>query len=290
MNSTASEPLRVLGQGARGILDEFVDMVQVVSIDGTFLYVNRAWRERLGYAEQDALGMGFLDVIHPDQQAAWKTTFRTVLAGERLENLEMVLVARDGSLVPVDGSVWARQPEGEQGQVCAVFRARPWSEQRVTRMLYRDEQTGLYNGSGLWVRAIPLLDVVAENRSRLGAWLLYLEISNLAGIERRDGEVAATEAVMRVTDVLRRALRVHDVVGRVARESFAALVTLPPRYQPGYVTARVKGAVQLANRQANKSWNVELAMGLVAVEDAKALNEALRLARAQAHHLAGKPT
>lgn len=291
MNTQTSQPLRVLGQGARGILDEFVDLIQIVSLDGTFLYVNRAWRDRLGYSEDDALGMGFLDIIHPEHQAAWKSIFKSVLAGERLDNFEMVLMPRDGSPIPVEGSVWCRQPEGELSQVCAVFRdsvARALGEQRLSRRLYRDEQTSLYNAAGFAVRAMALLETVEENRERLGAWLLYIEINNFDAIARQHGEAAMEDSILRTADVLKRAMRAHDVVARLSRAGFVALVSLPPRYQPGYVTARVKGGIQLANRQANKPWNVELALGLVALESVRALDEGLRLARAQALHNAAR--
>jgi PAS domain S-box-containing protein/diguanylate cyclase (GGDEF)-like protein len=279
-------------QHAHDLLDDFVDLVQVVSPEGVFLYVNRAWCRDLGYSQDDALGMTFLDIIHPEHQGGWKSIFRTVWEGQRLDNFEMVLLAKDGRSVPVDGSVWAMTDRnGKPLAVCAALRdsaARAIGEQRLSKQLYRDALTGLYNRRGFSVRAMPLLEVVEENRDRLTAWMLYLDIDNLDQTRRRHGEEASKQAVLRTTELLKRALRAHDLVARIGDNSFAALITLPPRYQPSYVTARVRGALQLANRQAGTPWGVELAMGLAEVTPDMAPEAGIVAAKAQADQSAGR--
>src|SRR5438105_1031921 len=132
----AHEQSDFVGQRARALLDTFIDPIQVVSAEGTFLYVNRAWCERLGYEESDALGLGFLDLIHPDHQEPWKSIFRAVLVGERLDHIEMVLIAKDGSHLAVEGSVWAQIEGGAPTMICAVFHdsaRRERGEQQISR-------------------------------------------------------------------------------------------------------------------------------------------------------------
>lgn len=267
------------------LADTLPDAVQVVSTDGAFLYVNHAWTTQLGYTSDDVRGMTFLDVIHPEHQNAWKSVFRDVLAGKRLNHFEMVLVAKDGSAVPVEGGVWSLRSNGRPYAVCASVRNsadRTVGEQLVSRAMYRDEMTGLFNRNGFVVRATRLLEVIEENRDRVGGWLVYLEIDNLDQIRRRYGDEAANEAVLRTSDMLRRALRVHDVVARLTEGGFGAMVSLPPRYQPNYVTARLRGALSLANRHAAKPYNVELAMGLATMEPNMPVSDAIERAAAEA--------
>jgi len=274
-----------IGARARGLLDAFADPVQVVSPDGTFVYVNRAWCQRLGYAEPDALGMGFLDLIHPDHVLPWKTIFKSVLGGERLDDFEMALIAKDGSHVPVDASVWAQDGSNGPEAVCAVFRdlgRREQSGQKLARQLYRDQSTGLYNRRGFGVRSAPLLETLADNPERAGGFVLYVEIANLDQIERRHGVDAEHDALTRTAEVLHRALRLHDVVARLSRATFAALIALPPRYQPSYIATRIRAALQHVNRHARTPYEVELAIGLAPADPREPLWEAVENARAAA--------
>ena len=269
---------------ARELLDGFADAVQVVSPEGVFLYVNRAWSGQLGYAEADALGLGFLDLIHPDHQAPWKSIFKAVLAGERIEHLEMVLITQAGAHLAVEGSVWVQEFDGEK-HVCAMFRdtaRHAAGEKQLAQLLYRDEETGLYNRRGFSVRSVPLFEILADNPERLGGWLMYIEATNIDQIARRHGDDAAVEALKRCAEILHKALRVHDVVARVGGASFAAMMTLPPRYQASYVVTRVRAALTHSNRQARRPYEIELAIGLAPVEPATTLDAAIETAAKQA--------
>lgn len=273
-----------VAEHARELLDGLVDPFQVVSAEGLFLYVNRAWSERLGYAESDAVGLGFLDLIHPDHQAPWKSIFKAVLAGERIEHLEMVLITKSGAHLAVEGSVWVQKLDDET-HVCAMFREagrQAAGAKQLAQLLYRDEETGLYNRRGFSVRSVPLFEILADNPDRLGGWLMYIEAANIDQIARRHGDEAAVEALKRCAEILRKALRVHDVVARIGGESFAALMTLPPRYQPSYVVTRVRAALTHSNRQARRPYELELAIGLAPVDPATTLEAAIEAAAKQA--------
>ena len=124
--------------------------------------------------------------------------------------------------------------------------------------------------------------IAVANKDRVGGWLLYLDIDNLEQVQRRHGDEAMNEAVLRTAQMLHKTLRVHDVVARVTRSGFAAMISLPPRYPPNYITARIRGALQLANRHAAKQYNVELAMGLAQMAAHAPVQDALERAAAEA--------
>ena len=51
----------------RSIVDNGMEIVKVVYLDGTLLYANAAFERILGYDPEDALGpMNVLDYVHPD--------------------------------------------------------------------------------------------------------------------------------------------------------------------------------------------------------------------------------
>jgi diguanylate cyclase (GGDEF)-like protein/PAS domain S-box-containing protein len=56
--------------------------IAVLSGEGSWLRVNRALRERLGYAEGELVGRSILEVMHPEDAGAFADQLRGLLAGE----------------------------------------------------------------------------------------------------------------------------------------------------------------------------------------------------------------
>ena len=52
----------------RDLCENAHDLIQSVSPEGRFLYVNRAWLSTLGYDESDLSELDVFDVIHPDSR------------------------------------------------------------------------------------------------------------------------------------------------------------------------------------------------------------------------------
>ena len=71
---------------------------------GSVIYVNRAWRETLGYGEDEIPGLSLMDIIHPDSKAHCAETFQRVMAGEDIERVEAMFVAKDGRTITVKGT------------------------------------------------------------------------------------------------------------------------------------------------------------------------------------------
>jgi PAS domain S-box-containing protein len=99
----AEEKLRKSEERYRDLFENASELIQSVSRDGRFLYVNRAWREALGYGEQEVARLSLWDIIHPDHQAHCREIFSKVLEGETT-HIETVFVARDGRAIYVEGN------------------------------------------------------------------------------------------------------------------------------------------------------------------------------------------
>jgi len=61
----AEEALRESEERYRDILDNASDLIQSVDPNGSFLFVNRAWKETLGYTDEEIAGLNVFDVISP---------------------------------------------------------------------------------------------------------------------------------------------------------------------------------------------------------------------------------
>ncbi len=104
-------------------LDNASDLIAITNGDGRLLYVNGAFRAALGLRE-DAQVMGrpladFLDSAERERHGA---RMRSLIAGERLKDIEVTLLAADGRSVPVTGDLSCRFENGMPVAFRAILR------------------------------------------------------------------------------------------------------------------------------------------------------------------------
>ncbi len=126
--STALERSRLLADvrqseaNLQDFLDNASDLIQSVSPDGHFFYVNRTWKEKLGYSDADLAQLTLFQLIHPESRAHCARMFERVLAGEDVGIVEAVFRAKDGRRVRVRGNVNCRFEGGEPVATRSIFR------------------------------------------------------------------------------------------------------------------------------------------------------------------------
>jgi DNA-binding response OmpR family regulator len=88
----AEEALRESEERFRDLFENATDLIQSVTPDGQFLFVNRAWRETLGYSKEQVAGLTLFDIIHPDSQAHCKICSSVYCLENRLIELKPPLL------------------------------------------------------------------------------------------------------------------------------------------------------------------------------------------------------
>jgi len=106
----------------RDLFENANDLIQSIAPDGTIHYVNRSWRETLGYSEEDAARLNLMDVIHPDYRQHCLDLFQRVIAGEDLDRVEAVFITKGGRSVVVQGSVSGIFKKGKLLATRGIFR------------------------------------------------------------------------------------------------------------------------------------------------------------------------
>ncbi len=106
----------------RDLLESANDLIQSVSPEGHFLFVNRAWRETLGYTEEEVLELRFLDIVRPDYHEHCQQVLRYILTAGTLGRVVVAFVARDGREILVEGSLNCRYEEGKAVATRGIFR------------------------------------------------------------------------------------------------------------------------------------------------------------------------
>ncbi len=99
------------------------DLIQSVSTDGRFLYVNQAWLDTLGYAREEMSGVMLWDVVHPDSMEHCRSEMLRVVSGQKAVNIEAVFRTKSGDSVHVQGNATCRfGPDGKPTATCGIFR------------------------------------------------------------------------------------------------------------------------------------------------------------------------
>jgi len=125
----------------RDLFENASDLIQSITPDGRFIYVNRAWREVLGYNEAEVSYLTAFDVIHPNGQARFIEMFQKVMLGENVERVEADFITKDGKKVSVEGSINCKFVDGKPVFTRAIFRDITQRLEAEAALRHQQEQT-----------------------------------------------------------------------------------------------------------------------------------------------------
>ncbi|MCP4267384.1 MAG: PAS domain S-box protein [Candidatus Brocadiaceae bacterium] len=119
----------------RDLFDNASDMIQSVASDGRFIYVNKVWKETLGYNDDDVSRITLLDIISPDNREHCKDTIKRVLKGKNIKDVGSQFITKDGKKITVEGSINCHYEKGIPVATRSIFR--DISERKHTEELIR---------------------------------------------------------------------------------------------------------------------------------------------------------
>jgi PAS domain S-box-containing protein len=118
----------------RQFLETSGDLIQSIDGEGRVEYVNRRWRETLGYSEQEARELSMADIVAPRELEHCRALLERLRGGEKSCPVETVFLTRDGREVHVQGTVSLSLEEDRlascQGFFRDVTRGKTLEEQR----------------------------------------------------------------------------------------------------------------------------------------------------------------
>ena len=90
------------------LIDNTSDLIQLVSIEGKFTFVNRVWREVLGYETDELAALRLNDILWPDAAQATMSQLQRIQDGEKVPDFETVFKSKTGKKIYLNGSVTCR--------------------------------------------------------------------------------------------------------------------------------------------------------------------------------------
>ncbi len=79
------------------------DLIQVFEPRGEIIFVNEAWKNKLGYQEEEIKDLKFVDTIHPEHRRQTLEKLLKITAGIKSEKLDTVLTTKYGKNIFVKG-------------------------------------------------------------------------------------------------------------------------------------------------------------------------------------------
>ncbi len=139
----AEEKLRDSEERYRDLFDNANDLIQSVDGEGKFVYVNKKWKEALGYSDEEIKKLRFTDVVRQDQVPHCVELFGKIMRGESADSVEVVFVTKEGREIFVSGFVNPRIKDGEFLATRAIFR--DVTESKRAEELLRTSEAQLSN-------------------------------------------------------------------------------------------------------------------------------------------------
>ena len=117
----SSDKIKESEKRFRDLFEQTSDIVQSISQEGKFDYVNPAWHSKLGYSKAELANLSFIDIIDPTMVDKCSLLFKGILNNpEKLYETEVDFISKNGEKVNLVGNVIGTQKE-EGVSTMAIF-------------------------------------------------------------------------------------------------------------------------------------------------------------------------
>lgn len=221
------EALRVSEERFRSAFEDAPIGVSLVGLDNSYLRVNHALCEMLGYDEEALLTKTSFEVTHPDDlEASTARTRRALEEGAGSYYLEKRYVRADGGVVWALSSVsLIKTSHGEPSHFVSLAQditERKALEEKLEYQAFHDALTGLPNRALFMDR---LKQALARMRRRdATVAVLFLDLDNFKFVNDSLGHEVGDELLVAVGARLDGCVRPEDTVARLGGDEFTILL------------------------------------------------------------------
>jgi PAS domain S-box-containing protein len=215
-----------------------LDMLVVATPEGRLKRVNPAFGAELGYDVAELIGMSFIRLVHPDDQASTRQVFSELLRSQPIGDFENRLLRRDGMHRVLS---WRATIDPVTSDIYAV--ARDITDQRAaeTQLLHAQKMEAIGQLAG---------GVAHDFNNLMQAVLAHAEL----GMTRISPSSRVAENLREIEGAGRRAADLTKQLLAFSRRQ-------PTRPVPIDLNARIQGLVKLLQRLLPASISIEVKAG-----------------------------
>jgi PAS domain S-box-containing protein len=106
----------------RDLCENASDMIQCTTPSGLITYTNRAWRQTMGYSEDEVNNLSLFEIVPYDYKDHWLEVLHQAISGEQPYNVDSMLVSSSGNKINVQGTLNCRFVDGKPVYTRGILR------------------------------------------------------------------------------------------------------------------------------------------------------------------------
>lgn len=245
----------------RSLVQDASDLIVVLDRSYAVQYQTPSVEHVLGYGLAELQGTRLVDLVHPDDVAAFEgflsdTATAFALAAAR----ETRLALKDGGWLYVKAAATNLLDDPDVEGIVVTVRNiddRKRLELKLAHQAYHDPLTGLANRRLISEEVAKAVMRARAGRRKVVA-VLFLGVDNLKTVNDSLGHQAGDQVLIEVAGRIQSAIRPDDLAGRVGGDEFAVLLKDPsPHAAAAALSERILGGL----RQPFELDGVEIALG-----------------------------
>jgi diguanylate cyclase (GGDEF)-like protein/PAS domain S-box-containing protein len=265
LQKTAQE-LRDNEEVFRSITESALDAIIVADGSGNIRFWNRAAETLFGYSSDEAVGKPLTIIIPERFRRAHEKGMEQVVSGGKSKimgrNYEITAMRKDGSEFPVEISLanWERKGGIFFTGIIRDITVRKQLEEKLRTVSITDELTGLLNRRGFLTLAQKHFEIARRNRMSFS--ILYLDLNEMKKINDEFGHREGDQALVDLSDILRKTFRASDIIARLGGDEFTVLIT--DTSGPGVertITRHIEDSLRI--QQTGRRYKLSVSMGMV---------------------------
>lgn len=138
------------------LVDNTSDLIQLITLDGKFIFVNKEWCEVLGYSLEEISSLTIYDILDPQAKQQTLIQLRRIQQGKPMPDFETVFLSRDGRKIFLTGSVNCRFDNGKPTAFRCILHD-------FTEKIRAEKAQNLYYSIANWTITTPNLDDLYHN-------------------------------------------------------------------------------------------------------------------------------
>lgn len=220
--------LRESEQRFRALIENAIDIILIVSSEGTFTYLSPSIKRILDYDPASLIGRSFFDLIHQEDKQRIKQAFDSIKteADESIILSEFRVCRYDNRWLMLDAIAKNLQEDhAVSGFVinCHDITERHYTAQQLRYDAYHDKLTGLANRSALLEQLQQAIDHNKRRRQDHFA-ILFLDLDRFKVINDSLGHLMGDELLKNMAQRLEQCHREGDILARFGGDEFVFLL------------------------------------------------------------------
>ena len=255
----------------RLLIENGVDLIAILDVDGTIKYSSPSHKRMLGYDENELLGRKAFEFIHPEDLPGVVKIFSQgiqKMGDDRYDNdasysAEFRFRHKDGYWVTLESFGKLYPPESGQTGIIVNSRditERKKMEESLRNLSVTDELTNLYNRRGFMTFSEHHIKTADRKGQRM--LLILIDLDDLKKINDAFGHKEGDMALIDTANVINDTFRKSDLIARISGDEFVILTADTKANAEQAIRMRLLKNVEEHNARQKRLYKLSLSFGI----------------------------